>query len=127
MWDSVSSEAHKEVFGKNDLEGIEGVDYVLAVLEGESILGYVTVIEENKRVAYWQLGGILPENRAKPAMYRAYKMLIEWTLERYLKITTRIENTNTAMLRMAMKAGFVIQGVRVWDGKILLELHHGGM
>ena len=46
---------------------------------------------------------------------------VEWCKPRYKRITTLIENKNTVMLKMAMKVGFRVIGVRNFQGSILLE------
>ena len=59
----------------------------------------------------------------------AYLKMIELLKGSFLNITTLIENTNHPMIKLAMKAGFNINGIRIKSGNIylehLIEVKHG--
>lgn len=123
MWAEVSGTFHEAVFGDKFDDGQERVDFgLLASTHADKLIGYATCREEDSRVVYMQYGGALPEARQTTNVWYAYNQLVKYLAERYPTITTRIENTNKPMIRMAMRVGFLITGVRMWDGKVLLEL-----
>lgn len=48
--------------------------------------------------------------------------IIEWAeFAGYRRIAFLVENTNEAMLKLAMRCGFLIVGLRTFKGLILLE------
>lgn len=98
----------------------ERIDYALVVFKEDKPLGYVTCREETSEIVYWQYGGTFTGNLT----YRAYEKLIDHCRGNYKLITTRIENTNTAMLRIALKAGFIVTGFRYFDNGLYLELQN---
>ena len=122
-WAQMSETFHAVVFGQPFADSSERIDYALTVTNAEQkLIGYSTVREETGSVAYMQYGGALPEKQNTASVWWAYKELVDWLAERYDVVTTRIENTNLPMLRIATKVGFLITGVRTWDGRVLLEL-----
>lgn len=84
-------------------------------------MGYLTCRETDAHTLYWQYGGAFPGTIKSSMTWIGYQAFALWCKQRYKRVVTYIENKNTVMLKMAMKIGFVIQGIKVFDGHILLE------
>jgi RimJ/RimL family protein N-acetyltransferase len=123
QWQSMSEDAHLSLFGEKRPSDMDRVDYVLLGVDDETNtpLAYITVRELDKESVYWQFGGTLPPTRQTVHSFRHYQEAVRWTLDRYQRITTLIENDNAVYLKMAAKVGFKIIGVRTFKGKVLLE------
>lgn len=121
-WSLLSEDAHRAAFETVKPREMERIDYALVCSEGSDLKGYLTAKEMDGETVYWQFGGAFPGTKGTHYTIKGYLAFVRWTKEHYKRIQTRIENTNTAMLHFAMKAGFVIMGVRYVQGSILLEL-----
>lgn len=121
-WKQFSENAHAIAFGKRKSVYEERIDFALvATTDSGELVGYVTVKEMDARSVYWQFGGAFPPGKGTVHVWKGYKALLEWTALRYERMTTLIENTNTAMLRLALQAGLRIIGTRTYKGEVLLE------
>lgn len=120
-----SENAHKGVFGEHLSPGDERIDFaLLAVLPEETqMLGYVTCKEVDRHTLHWVYGGSFDFQRGSIYNYRAYLQMLAHCGTTYKRMTTLIENSNEAMLKMAAKAGLKIIGVRNYTGQVFLE--HG--
>lgn len=121
-WSPLSEKAHLIAFNKSKPSDWDRIDYALVVANGETPMGYVTCREVDAKTVYWQFGGAFPGTKGTPMTWQGYQAFVEWCkLRGYDRITTLIENENVAMLKMAMKVGFRIQGIRYAQGSVLLE------
>lgn len=118
-WQDFSEKAHALAFGEQRPQSLDRISYALLGIEGGSPMGYATCQERDSATVYWQFGGVFTKNST--ASFRAYQDLVEYHRARYERVFTFIENTNTVMLKMAMKVGFRIVGIRYFEGSILLE------
>ena len=121
-WARVSENAHLLVFGTEKPASHERIDFALICVKGDNIEGYLTCKEMDHQTVYWQFGGSLPHVKGSLNSFRGYQLFVNWAQAHYKRVQTRIENTNTAMLKFAMKVGFLIVGVRYVQGSTLLEL-----
>lgn len=123
QWSLFAADAHKIAFGERKDPATDRIDYALLVVnDRDEPAAYVTCREHDASTVYWQFGGGMPTTVGTHAVLKTYLAMIDWARRfGYDRITTLIENTNTAMLRLAMKAGFRIVGVRTYKGSILLE------
>ncbi len=121
-WIQDSELAHRLSFDAHRSKDLERIDFALVTMKDSKPHGYVTCIEMDSETVYWQIGGAFPNAKGTGAVVPCYIAMVDWCLERYRRITTRIENTNVAMLRLAMKVGFLIVGTWNFKGKIYLEL-----
>lgn len=123
-WKVFSEDAHRACFSEVRSASIERIDFALLAHDPTSrgVLGYVTVRELDSESVYWQYGGAFENIEKGVLVYRIYKEFIEFTGKHYKRVTTLVENTNLAYLKLAMKFGFRIIGVRVFKGTILVEL-----
>lgn len=116
-----SEAAHKIAFKELKPASWDRIDYALLAIDGDVAAGYVTCRELDSESVYWQYGGAMPGTRDTIKSFRAYEAFVQWHKSRYKRVATYIENTNTVMLKMAMRVGFRITGVRNYQGSILLE------
>lgn len=121
-WKLLSEDAHKVAFGTVKPSELERIDYALVCVEGVQLQGYLTAKEMDAKTVYWQFGGAFPGTKGTTNAFLGYLSFVRWTKERYDRVQTRIENKNTAMLKMALKVGFEIVGVRVTQGCTMVEL-----
>ena len=115
-------QSYLSVFGLLRPLKLERCDFVLISEVDHKINGFVTCHEMDSESVYWQFGGIHKDIQKSVLVSNIYVEAIEWCKKKYKRITTRIENTNLPMLRLAMKFGFIIQGVWNFKGKVYLEL-----
>lgn len=120
-WAAFSERAHLSCFGEHKPKELDRIDFALIVEDGERMMGYLTCREWDAKTLYWQFGGSFPGTKDTAMTFPGYKAFVQWSEERYDRVTTLIENTNVVMLKMAMKVGFRIVGVRTFKGDILLE------
>lgn len=118
----LSELAHRISFSEVRDGGSERIDYALLVVNEENVpCGYMTCMELDQSTVYWQYGGAFPSAAKSIWTMKGYQLLADWHRARYRHILTFIENTNVAMLKMAMRVGFLVTGIRHLDGRILLE------
>ena len=121
-WEVVSPDVHRTVFGTEKPSSFDRISYALGVEDGcGKPMAYVTVREHDHESVYWQFGGAFPPAANSITAYRAFCELIKYQLAQSQRITFLVENDNENMLRLAMKEGFRIVGVRYFKNHILLE------
>ena len=119
---SFSEHAHKAVFEELKPKEWDRIDYALiTVNEQDEPTCYMTCREFSHDTVYWQYGGSFPNVRGTVGSYVGYTAFRDWHKERYARVVTYIENTNSKMLKMAASIGFIITGVRNYKGEVLLE------
>lgn len=121
-WEKMAEDAHVICFNEKRPSYVNRIDYALLVVDQKTDkpVSYITVKEFDNETAYWQHGGGFPGTIGIP-VYQAYRACIAYSKERYKRIFTLIENKNTPMLKMAMKVGFRIIGVKNIANEIMLE------
>lgn len=114
---------YDSAFGEIRKVEIEKCDFVLIAKNSEfKPVGFVTCHEMDSETLYWQFGGASKEIKNTFHVLNHYINFIKWSISRYKRITTRIENTNTAMLKIAIKCGFIIYGIWNFKNTVYLEL-----
>ena len=123
QWYFFAEDAQKVSFQARRDAHLDRIDYALLAIhtDTEKVAGFLTCREHDAETVYWQFGGAMPGTLGTVGTYRAYQMGVAYARERYKRITTLIENTNTPMLRLAMKAGFRIVGTQTRAGVILVS------
>lgn len=126
QWGEISESAFLSSFGGERKRELDShISHALFVTDENDVpVGYITAQIQDPTTVYWKHGGIFPQMSKTLAVFREYKKAIEW--ERSQKgrerIVTYIWNKNTAMLRLAMQAGFLITGTRnLLDGRVLVD------
>lgn len=124
-WKEFSERAHAVCFDEHKPASWDRIDFALVARRGTELLGYMTCRESSEISLYWQYGGSFPGTRGTTLSWKIYQELSDYCMLHYATISTMIENTNTVMLKMALKIGFRVIGCRTIQGKILLELARG--
>jgi hypothetical protein len=120
---SLSYEMHKRVFNEEYPRQEERIDFACIFFYQENPIDYVTCYEHNSEVLYIQFRGIFSEYKNRRMVFVSYNILVEKLLEKYQFLTTRIENENIPMLKLALKCGWKIIGTFLsTDKKLLVEL-----
>lgn len=115
--------SHLIAFGETRSPELDRIDYALIMTDDKNeICAYMTCIEMDAESVYWQFGGAMPNYKNTLYSVRGYELFVKWARENYKRISTRIENTNLPMLRLAMKMGFLVTGTTTFKNKIYLEL-----
>jgi len=114
--------ASLSAFGGSRSADLDRAQFAIVSFRNEKPTGYVTCIEMDSETVYWQVGGAFDGVKRTLDVVPSYLKMIDWALERYKRITTRIENTNIEMLHLAMKMGFRIVGTWNFKNQIYLEL-----
>lgn len=120
-WPSFSEHAHMAVFKREKPAHFDRIDFALVSMMDDKIMGYVTCREHDHETLYWQFGGAFQDAKNSMRVLPCYLEMVNSCKADYKRISTLIENTNIPMLRLAMKAGFRIMGVRAYQNSILLE------
>lgn len=121
-WKELSESAHRAVFDERRNADCERIDYALLAVRDGVLQGYCTVRELDSDSVYWQYGGAFPPAAKSRFAYEAYSGFVEYTKERYERITTLVENENVRYLKLAMHFGFRIIGCRFFGGQTFVEL-----
>jgi RimJ/RimL family protein N-acetyltransferase len=123
QWADISEMAHKVVFEKKKEASFDRIDYALMAVDEEGgCLGYLTARDLNRENVYWQFGGAFPSVRGTASSWTTFQAALEWTKSQgYKRISMYIENTNAVFLKFALKAGFLITGLKTVGQQILLE------
>lgn len=121
-WNKLAENAHLAVFKERRDPSMNTFDYALVVATPTDIYGYATIIEMDAKSAYMQHGGSLPTIRSTAHAKGIYHNMIEWLKERYEHLSTRIENKNLAMLKLAMSEGLLVNGCDCYPDGVFLHL-----
>lgn len=120
-WDATA--AHVVTFGENRPSSLNTFHFILGAIDEENqVAGYSTCIEMDSETLYLQHGGILPNYAKSVHVLNAYGKCILWCREHYSRVTTKIENKNMRMLKLAMHMGFLVVGTSTFKDKIFLDL-----
>lgn len=126
-WKLMSKKAHQICFGEDQDPEILTCDYALiAVNDNDELLGYATIVEINKISAYMQHGGIMPNSQGSTIPLMVYRAVTGYLKEHYHRISTRILNTNIAMIKISMAQGLIINGTDFIEGELFLNLLWSG-
>lgn len=120
-WSQYSDQAHLLCFNESNRSKIELIDYALMVVDDSKPVAYTTIRQLDLETCYMQYGGSFPETKGSAVSFRAYECILNELKKDNKFINTYIENTNTTMLRFAMKVGFKIVGIKTIQNKIYLE------
>ena len=94
------------------------IDFALVCFDVEP-LGYMTCKEFDNESVYIGYGGSFQKTFK---VFTAYQLFLSYLKERYVRAVTLVENTNEAMIKLAMSQGFLITGIRYHKNIILLEM-----
>lgn len=121
-WDLFAEDAHKIAFNEIRKPDMNRISYALLLTENKVPLAYATVRELDAETAYWQHGGVFPPAEKTVSAVKCYLKVLSYCVDAgYKRVTTYIENTNKAMLKMAITIGFIPMGVRYFKQQIFVE------
>ena len=120
-WEKYANEAHLLSFSVDRPSSFDRTNFAIMYVHDEVPYSFMSCHEMDEETCYIQWGGSFKPEEKKVFAMRAYVKMLGFLCEKYKRLTTSIENTNTEMLKPAMKAGFRIVGVRVGAGKVFLE------
>lgn len=123
QWAELSEKAHLVVFNEMKKPEMERIDFALLVESDSGVLmQYATCRELDAESVYIQYGGSFPGTKGSIASIRCFEKIVQWAAHAgYSRISFLVENTNQAMLKLAIRCGFLIVGIRNFKGLILLE------
>lgn len=113
---------HRAVFNEIRESSENRYNYALVVANSDKMVAYATVIEMDDETAYMQHGGAFPEFQGTAVVKRAYGMLISYLKAHYKRISTRIQNTNVPMIKLALSEGLLINGCFCYERDVFLSL-----
>jgi hypothetical protein len=120
-WYRYAEEAHKAVFKKQRNPWIDRISFAWVTYDEGGVIGYVTCKETDAESLYWQYGGSIDERRGYISV-KSFEAILGKAKDKYRRLSTLVENDNVNYLHLCMKYGFRVIGLRVFEGKILLEL-----
>lgn len=116
--------AHKAVFDE-DTSFEEGAFTTAMLVIDDSAntpIIYMTFHEVQKKAVFVEYGGSFPPYRGNPKVYRAFNHANEWfRLSGYSRVGMITRNTNTAMNKLAIHAGYIVVGMQFQNQKFYLE------
>lgn len=122
-WKLMAQDVHACVHGTLRDPNMDRVDFVLlGVDDKDEMAGYITVKVFDDASVYFGWGGMFPSYKGTTKTYHIYKEAILFIFTQFKRINTYIRNTNVAMLKLAMKVGFLITGIKVIDNIIYCDL-----
>ena len=123
QWNEVSENAHLVCFNEHRPREVNTFDFALVTRNESELCTYATCIELDKASVYMQHGGAFPNVAKGVYTVKGYLMTMRYLKENYQRASTRIKNTNLPMLKMAMGAGFLINGIDSHpNGEVYLHL-----
>lgn len=122
-WATLSERAHLVVFNEIRKPEMDRIDFALIVDNGSGMpLQFATCREVDSESLYIQYGGSFPGTKGTPKSLRCFNAILDWAnLAGYRRVAFLVENTNSAMLKLALGVGFKVIGIRNYRGSILLE------
>lgn len=121
-WKNRMNDIYLDVFQAERPVNMERCNFAIISKKENTPVGFVTCIEMDSETIYWQFGGALKIVKRTINVMKYYKEMISWCKSRYKRITTRIENDNIQMIKLAISCGFKILGTWNFNNKIYLEL-----
>lgn len=121
-WSSISEQAHSICFNEIRDPSLDRISFALLATDENQPTAYMTCKELDSETIYLQYGGSFPSVKGTCGSYRSYLAMLNHLMTMgYKRAGTYIENTNTPMLKFALKAGWIITGIRTFNGSVLLE------
>ncbi len=122
-WAELSERAHLIVFNELKKPEMDRIDFALLVesKSGEP-MHYAECRELAKGALFIQYAGSFPGTKGTINSIRCFEQILEWAdFAGYQRISFLVENTNEPALKLAMRLGFLITGLRTHKGRVLLE------
>lgn len=121
-WKPMAENAHLVLFGDKRSGELNRHHFVLVCFAEGELGGYMTCIEMDSESVYIQYGGVFPTFEKTIHVLQGYGKLVGELKGKYKRCSTRIENKNIPMLKMALHIGFLVTGIHYFEDKVFLEL-----
>ena len=120
----MSEKAHLYSFAENRPPEFDRITFALVAEVNGKLAGWVTCRELDKESVYWQYGGAFPTIEKTIHVFGVYEAFFNKIKELgYKRMTTYMQNTNIAMIKLGFKYGLRIIGVRFFNNEIFCELY----
>jgi hypothetical protein len=113
-WNEISEDTMRFSFSEKGWDkNLNRVSYAILAQDKETKIpyGFATIIEMDAQSAHIQSGGTFPSTHGLATAGRGFLKIIEFLRHRYFSVQMNVRNTNTSMLKLALKAGFVTKGI----------------
>lgn len=124
QWNEIAEDAHLTCFNEIRKKEMNTFDFAIVTRNEKELCTYATCIEMDKDSVYMQHGGAFPNVARGVYTVKGYLMTLSLLKETYRRASTRIQNINIPMLKLALAAGFLVNGVDNFDGEIFLHLRN---
>lgn len=122
-WNGMAENAHLVGFKEIRPASMNRIDFaLLAVTRDDVITGWVTGRELDAESVYYCWGAAMPDAQGTDKSIESFKLMVEWGLQKYKRISILVENTNVRCLKFVMNFGFRINGVRMFEGQVFAEM-----
>lgn len=121
-WDVFGETLHQSVFNWFRSRDDDKCDYAIIIEKDSHVAGFITVRELGVKRAHLLFGGVIPSFRGTLNTVLTYSTILDNLAKCYDTCTTCIENTNNDMLRISLKLGYKIIGIKTIDGCSFVEL-----
>lgn len=122
-WQELGETAHELCFHEKRDYSLNTFDFALLVVdEDEKPVAYATILLMDSKTAYMQHGGAFPDATGTTKVARAYHLIMAYVKDTYMRITTRIRNVNVPMLKLALSAELIVNGIDIMEGETYLNL-----
>jgi hypothetical protein len=119
----MAEKAHAVCFNENRPKEMNTFDFaLLATDKDDNAIAYATCIEIDSESVYMQHGGAFPNAKKSMKAVNAYHRFIAFLREKFKRASTRIQNINIPMLKLAFSAGFIVNGCDCHGDEIYLHL-----
>jgi hypothetical protein len=115
-WNEISEETMEYAFDESCWgPQMNRVSYAILAQDDKSKVpyGFATIVELDAQTGYIQHGGTFPSSKGSAMGGRGFLKIIEHLRHRYYHVQMRVKNTNIAMLKLCLKAGFVTSGIQM--------------
>lgn len=124
MFSDIAESAHMICFKEVRPRAFNTFDFALLADDNTGPLAYATCIEMDAESVYMQHGGAFPSSEGTVKVKRAYGKIIDELRGKYKRASTRIQNTNVPMLKLAMSEGFIVNGIDCFNHEVFCHLQN---
>ena len=121
-WSEVAADAHLAVFDEVVGQDFYAMDFALVAVHEKDCAAYATFHEQNANTVYMKHGGVFPKFRGTGLGRKILKLFVPTALESYYHLNCLVETTNTVFIKMLLDEGFLITGMRIFEGKNYIEM-----
>lgn len=98
------------------------IDFALVAFNEGNVIAFAQLFELNAESVYIGSGGSIREHRGSFNILGFFTEGLSILSCKYKRALMTVKNTNTPMIKMALKTGFLINGTRNVNGETYLEM-----